>query len=184
MTVGMLLLNLCRTNHHLKISRPFFLWKIDWQEYRFRLSRTKLKSNCVSRQWAICTSDRSGVLWLDGLGLDTCQGEGMIKEAPSYMADTWMENESATHERYVSVIHEQQTSARGNRKWMRSMNGRYECDAGCRVRRMNDEWMRSCDAWTINEYDAWIVNECDAWMISASMHRRRREVWYVHVPPC
>ncbi len=48
-----------------------YWWKIGWQKYTFRLSRTKLKSNWVSRQWAICTSDRSGVLWLESLGLDT-----------------------------------------------------------------------------------------------------------------
>ena len=31
--------------------------------------------------------DRRGVLWLGSLGLDTCQGEEKIKEAPSRMAD-------------------------------------------------------------------------------------------------
>ncbi len=49
-----------------------FMWKIDEQKYTFRLSSTKLESNCVSRKWAICTSDRSGVLVLDDLGIDIC----------------------------------------------------------------------------------------------------------------
>ena len=171
------------------------MWKIDWQEYTFRLSRTKLKSNYVSRQWAICTSDHSGVLWLEGLGLDTYQGEEKIKEAPSCMADTWTENECdawTTDECKAWTVHEYETwtmnesdawianeceawttdrSATRERRMVRRMNDKW-------MRRLNDKWMRGMNEERMHEW--WLWNRRS----DTDMGRRRREVRYVHVPPC
>ncbi len=77
--------------------------------------------------------DRSGVLWLGDLRLDTCQGEEKAKETLSCMADTWTESECDAWS--------------GNEYNAWTMN---ECDA----------WtMNKCDEWMIGECNAWTINE-------------------------
>ncbi len=154
---------------------------------------TKLKSNCVGPQWAICTSARILVLTVaDYSGWEVWDlihvKEKRRSRRPSCMAETWTGNEcNAWSENECDV-------------WIGN-----ECDV----------WIgNKCNAWSENECDAWTVNERNAWMrhiddrwvwcmnservrrmnekcmnrkkdsIVHESERKKRDVWYVHVPPC
>ena len=89
--------------------------------------------------------DRSRALWLDGLKLDTCQGEEKIKETPSCNMHGWYTNGEWVRRMNGKWMWRMNNEWVRNMKdeWVRRMND--EC-----VRNMIDEWVRRSDAWTMN----------------------------------